>query len=44
VATQVEASGGAVVGGEQLADGSWRVVVMASSPDGVTRPRTVTVP
>ena len=33
-----------VVGGEQLADGRWRVVVMATGVDGVVRPKTVLVP
>lgn len=41
---ELEATMGAVVGGEPLADGRWRVVVMAADPDGVTRPRTVVVP
>ena len=33
-----------VLGGEQLADGSWRVVVMAAGVDGVVRPTTVLAP
>ncbi|MGA7097521.1 MAG: hypothetical protein WB245_08135 [Acidimicrobiia bacterium] len=33
-----------VVGGVQDADGSWRVVVMATGLDGVVRPQTVVVP
>lgn len=41
---ELEATVGTVVGGEAMADGSWRVVVMAVDPDGVTRPRTVLVP
>jgi hypothetical protein len=41
---EVEAAHGPVIGGEQLADGGWRVVVMVSDADGVTRPRTITVP
>ncbi len=40
----VEAAHGTVVGGEALPDGGYRVVVMATDPDGVTRPRTVVVP
>src|SRR5690606_19077919 len=41
---EVEGIYGPVVGGEQLGDGRWRVVLMATDPDGVTRPRTVIVP
>jgi len=41
---EVESLFGPVVGGEQLADGRWRVVVMTVNEDGVTRPRTVVVP
>ncbi|MCZ6505894.1 MAG: hypothetical protein O6834_07955 [Actinobacteria bacterium] len=41
---QVESAYGSVVGGEQLADGGWCVVVMAEGVDGVLRPTTVTVP
>lgn len=33
-----------VIGGLAAEDGSWRVVVMAPGPDGVTRPQTVVVP
>jgi hypothetical protein len=35
---------GVVVGGEPLADGTWRVVTMVADGDGVTRPRTVILP
>lgn len=41
---ELEATVGTVVGGEALPDGTWRVVVMALDPDGVTRPRTIVVP
>lgn len=41
---EVESVYGTVVGGEQLTDGRWRVVVMVRDQDGVTRPRTVIVP
>jgi len=41
---ELEATVGIVVGGEPMADGTWRVVVMAVDSDGVTRPRTVVVP
>ena len=41
---QVESAYGLVVGGEELADGGWRVVVMIEGVDGVIRPTTVTVP
>lgn len=41
---QVEALYGQVIGGQQLADGGWRVVVMAEGLDGVRRPTTVEVP
>ncbi len=44
LAAELEATIGSVVGGEAMADGTWRVVVMAVDPDGVTRPRTVIVP
>lgn len=44
LAEQVEQSMGPVLGGEQLPDGRWQVVVMSAGPDGVTRPVTVTVP
>ncbi|MFO7298974.1 MAG: hypothetical protein DIU67_002125 [Actinomycetes bacterium] len=40
---EVEAAHGPVVGGEPLPSGGWRVVVMATDPDGVRRPRTVVV-
>jgi hypothetical protein len=43
IRAQAEADHGALVGGEQLPDGGWRVVVMVTDPDGVTRPRTVTI-
>lgn len=33
-----------VLGGEPLADGRWRVVVLAVDPDGVTRARSVIAP
>jgi hypothetical protein len=42
--TQIETSTGPVIGGEALADGRWRVVVMAEDTDGVRRPRTVISP
>lgn len=42
--TQIETSTGPVIGGEPLADGRWRVVVMAEDTDGVRRPRTVISP
>jgi hypothetical protein len=41
---QVESIYGTVIGGEQLVDGRWRVVVMAEGVDGVLRPTTVLVP
>jgi hypothetical protein len=41
---QVAATYGEVVGGTQLPDGRWRVVVMVTGVDGVRRPVTVTVP
>ena len=41
---QAESLYGQVIGGEQLADGRWRVVVMAEGVDGVRRPTTVVVP
>lgn len=41
---EVESLLGPVIGGEQLTDGRWRVVVMVVDDDGVTRPRTVIVP
>lgn len=44
VREQLEQSHGTVVGGEQLADGRWQVVVMAVGLDGVARPTTVVVP
>jgi len=44
VQAEVEESHGPVVGGEQLADGGWRVVAMVTGADGVSRPTTVTVP
>ncbi len=33
-----------VLGGRQLDDGRWQVVVVGPGPDGVSRPMTVTVP
>ncbi len=33
-----------IVGGTQMADGSWRVIVLAVGTDGVTRPVSVLVP
>lgn len=44
VRQSVEASHGPVVGGEQLADGGYRVVAMVTDADGVSRPQTVVVP
>ncbi|MEA1904008.1 MAG: hypothetical protein U9N56_10820 [Actinomycetota bacterium] len=41
---QVEASHGQVVGGEQMIDGRWKVVVLVEGSDGVVRPATVIVP
>lgn len=41
LAIQLEASHGEVVGGIQLGDGSWEVVVMAEGSDGVSRPVAV---
>ena len=41
---QVESTHGPVLGGEQLEDGRWRVVVMVEGIDGVRRPATITVP
>lgn len=38
------AGSGTAVGGILQPDGRWRVVVMATGPDGVTRPITVDVP
>ena len=43
IRAEIETTGVAVVGGEALPDGSWRVVVMARDSDGVTRPRTMVV-
>ncbi len=40
---QVESTHGPVVGGEQLEDGRWRVVVVVEGIDGVRRPTTITV-
>lgn len=37
----VEAEHGPVVGGKQLADGSWELVVMQTGIDGIQRPTTV---
>jgi len=33
-----------IVGGMQTPDGGWQVVVLAATPDGVSRPASVTVP
>lgn len=41
---QVESVYGSVLGGEQLADGRWRVIVMVEGVDGVLRPTTIAVP
>jgi hypothetical protein len=41
---QVESTHGPVLGGEQLEDGRWRVVVVVEGIDGVRRPTTITVP
>ena len=41
---QVESTHGEVLGGEQLEDGRWRVVVVVEGIDGVQRPTTITVP
>ena len=43
VRAEIEATLGPVIGGEAAPGGGWRVVVMATDPDGVTRPRTVMV-
>ena len=40
---QVESTHGPVLGGEQLEDGRWRVVVMVEGIDGVRRPTSITV-
>lgn len=40
----LEAKYGTVVGGQTMADGRWRVVVMSADVDGVVRPITVIVP
>jgi len=40
----LETESNRVLGGEQLADGRWRVVVMATGVDGVVRPKTVLAP
>lgn len=42
--SQIETTLGAVVGGEQLADGTWKVVAMVPGSDGVTRPETLLFP
>ena len=39
-----QAAGTEVVGGVQTPDGGWQVVVLAPTPDGVSRPVTVVVP
>jgi hypothetical protein len=44
VRSQLEESHGQVVGGAQLEDGRWQVVVMIAGSDGVTRPVTVLFP
>ncbi len=41
IAASVEAEHGPVLGGIQDADGSWRLVVMKTGPDGIQRPTTV---
>ena len=41
---QVESTYGLVLGGEQLEDGHWRVVVMVEGVDGVRRPTMIAVP
>jgi hypothetical protein len=44
-AMALEQTGGSeVVGGNQSADGGWQVVVLVTTPDGVTRPVSVSVP
>jgi hypothetical protein len=44
-ATALQQAGGSeVIGGTQAADGGWQVVVLAATPDGVSRPVAVTVP
>ena len=41
----LQQSGGTeVVGGLQTPDGGWRVVVLAATPDGVSRPMSVPIP
>ena len=41
----LQQSGGTeVVGGLQTPDGGWRVVVLAATPDGVSRPVSVPIP
>lgn len=43
--TALQQSGGTeVVGGLQTPDGGWRVVVLAATPDGVSRPVSVPIP
>lgn len=42
--SQIESTYGPVLGGEQLEDERWRVVVMVEGVDGVRRPTTITVP
>ncbi len=39
-----QAGGSEVVGGTQSADGTWQVVVLAATPDGVSRPVSVSIP
>ena len=44
-AAALQQSGGSeVVGGLQTPDGGWQVVVLAATPDGVTRPVSVPIP
>jgi len=41
---QLETTHGPVIGGQAMDDGGWRIVVMATSLDGVVRPTTIIVP
>jgi len=41
---QLEDSHGRVIGGQAMADGRWRVVLMATDVDGVARPTTIIAP
>ena len=44
-ATALQQSGGSeVIGGLQTPDGGWQVVVLAATPDGVSRPVSVPIP